>query len=132
MQVMAVKSIHDVDVDHRVTMARIAKRRSVCPVACALDLIGDRWTMLVVRDLFCGKSQFKDFLASPEGVATNILSDRLARLERHGLVKRAPSLVGKDLYQLTRKGRTLEPLLQQIADWGLNQLKGTRARMRAP
>ena len=63
-----------------------ATRRSVCPVACTLDLIGDKWTLLVIRDLMSGKSQFKDFLESPEGIATNILTSRLNRLLEHGLV----------------------------------------------
>jgi len=55
-------------------------RRSPCPVACALDLFGDRWTLLVIRDLLFGRSRFKDFSASPEGIPTNILSERLGRL----------------------------------------------------
>jgi DNA-binding HxlR family transcriptional regulator len=112
-------------------MAAKLPRRSVCPVACALDIVGDRWTLLVVRDLFCGKSQFKEFRASPEGIASNILSDRLAKLERHGLVERVPlPAIGKDAYQLTQRGRSLEPLLEQITAWGLAQVKGTRALMR--
>ena len=60
--------------------------RSPCPLACALDLLGDRWTLLVIRDLVLGKSRFKEFVASPEGIPTNILSDRLDRLLTHGIV----------------------------------------------
>ncbi len=61
-------------------------RRSNCPVACTLDLVGDRWTLLVVRDLIWGKTRFDEFLASPEGIATNILSSRLRLLEDLGYV----------------------------------------------
>ena len=107
-------------------------KRSVCPVACTLDLIGDKWTLLVVRDLLCGKSQFKDFSASPEGIATNILSDRLARLQASGLVERYRSTqhAGRYAYRLTDKGMTLEPMLQAIADWGLSQIEGTEIRLK--
>jgi len=62
-------------------------RRSVCPIATTLDLLGDKWTLLVVRDLlFVGKRRFGEFLESPEGIPTNILTDRLRRLEEHGVV----------------------------------------------
>lgn len=61
-----------------------SEKRSPCPIAGVLDILGDRWTLLVVRDLFCGKSQYKDFAASPEKIATNILADRLHRLVQHG------------------------------------------------
>src|SRR5712692_4980605 len=60
--------------------------RSRCPVACSLDVLGDRWTLLVIRDLFAGKSRFGEFVASPEHIPTNILSERLKRLERAGLI----------------------------------------------
>jgi DNA-binding HxlR family transcriptional regulator len=105
------------------------KRRSPCPVACALDLIGDRWTLLVVRDLACGKGQFKEFCASPEGVATNILADRLRRLTEAGLVEQRPS-AGRRAYALTARGRTLIPVLEAVAAWGLANIKGTQARMK--
>jgi DNA-binding HxlR family transcriptional regulator len=64
---------------------RLKLRVSVCPVACTLDLFGDKWTLLIVRDLLSGKSHFKEFLASPEKIATNILAERLARLASNGL-----------------------------------------------
>ncbi|MEM7308758.1 MAG: helix-turn-helix domain-containing protein [Planctomycetota bacterium] len=104
-------------------------RRSPCPVSCTLDLIGDRWTLLVVRDLHLGKATFKEFLASPEGIATNILTQRLGRLVDAGLVKKRPTPEhsGRFTYTLTAKGRSLLPLLEQIRDWGLEHLKGTRA-----
>jgi DNA-binding HxlR family transcriptional regulator len=112
-------------------MAVRAKRRSVCPVACTLDLIGDKWTLLVVRDLFAGRRHYRDFLDSPEGIATNILAERLARLEAHRLVERYPSgeIPGRDGYRLTAKGRSLRPLLERIAAWGLAHVPGTEVRI---
>lgn len=108
-------------------------RRSPCPIACALDLFGDRWTLLVIRDLHLGRSRFKEFTASPEGVPTNILSDRLARLLESGIVVQVtPENGSKHLaYQLTEKGRSLLPILREIRDWGLKWEKGTRAHLEA-
>jgi DNA-binding HxlR family transcriptional regulator len=106
-------------------------KRSPCPIACALDVFGDKWTLLVIRDLACGKSTFKEFSASPERIATNVLADRLQRLESHRLVERVPSeRTGRDAYRLTAKGLTLLPLLQAITDWGLANLRGTEQRMK--
>jgi len=105
-----------------------APRRSPCPVSCSLDILGDRWTLLVVRDLLLGRTRFKDFTASPEEIPTNILSDRLERLLRHGIVAQVPATDGtKRLgYQLTTKGRALRPILKEMRDWGLKWEKGTR------
>lgn len=113
--------------------ARMEGHRSVCPVACALDLFGDKWTLLVVRDLLHGKAHFKEFLASPEKIATNILSDRLARLVDHGIVERYPStdIAGREAYRLTAKGRALRGLMAQIRTWGLAHIEGTEARLQA-
>jgi DNA-binding HxlR family transcriptional regulator len=110
---------------------RAQQRRSVCPVACTLDLIGDRWTLLIVRDLMSGKSHFKEFLASPEGIATNILAERLARLTDSGLVERHPSgdVGGRDVYRLTQSGRALRGVMAQIKAWGLRHIDGTEARV---
>jgi DNA-binding HxlR family transcriptional regulator len=107
-------------------------RRSPCPVACALDVIGDKWTLLIVRDLACGKSQFKDFSRSPEKIATNILSDRLNRLVRHRLIEKfaKDEQSGRDAYRLTDKGRTLEPVIKAIANWGLANVQGTVANLK--
>ena len=89
-------------------------KRSPCPVACTLDLLGDKWTLLVIRDLFAGKSHFKEFAASPENIATNILSDRLKRLLSNGLVSQFPSeqVPGKYAYRLTEPGLALFSVLQ--------------------
>lgn len=107
------------------------KSRSVCPIACTLDLIGDRWTMLIIRDLLFGRSHFKEFVASPEKIATNILTNRLQRLVEHGLAERfpSPSVPGKEAYRLTPKGKSLKPIVNAIAKWGLNNLEGTEARI---
>lgn len=104
-------------------------RRSPCPVACLLDIVGDRWTLLIIRDLMFGHTRFRDFSASPEGIPTNILSDRLGRLLRHGVVGQIPAHDGtkRFAYQLTEKGRSLRPLLEAMRDWGLKWEKGTRA-----
>lgn len=108
------------------------ERRSPCPVACALDLIGDRWTLLLVRDMACGKSQFKDFRTSPERIASNILADRLRRMVEAGLAERGnwPDGAGRESYRLTAKGETLMPVVDAIAGWGLAQIAGTEARMK--
>jgi DNA-binding HxlR family transcriptional regulator len=105
-----------------------AKRRSPCPVACTLDVLGDRWTLLVVRDLFLGRARFKDFEASPEGIPTNILSERLERLVGAGIIEQVPVEEGAKRfgYELTAKGRALGPVLVAIRDWGLKWEKGTR------
>lgn len=102
--------------------------RSACPLSCSLELIGDRWTMLVLRDLFIGKKRFKEFLESPEGISTNILTDRLARMEQIGLVEAtAYSERPKRFeYTLTEKGEGLLPVLQELCRWGNRFLPGTR------
>lgn len=106
-------------------------RRSPCPVACALDLFGDRWTLLVIRDLMLGRSRFKDFASSPEGIPTNILSDRLERLLESGIVCQIPTAEnGKRMaYQLTEKGDALRPIMKSLRDWGLAWEPGTKALM---
>jgi DNA-binding HxlR family transcriptional regulator len=108
-----------------------AKRRSPCPVACSLDIFGDRWTLLIVRDLALGKSRFKEFVASPEGIPTNILSERLDRLLRQKIVTQVHAAEGSKhlAYRLTEKGEALRAVLLAIRDWGLTWEKGTRVGM---
>ncbi len=103
--------------------------RSNCPIACALDLVGDRWTLLVLRDLFLGKSRYDEFLGSAEGISTNILADRLRRLETLGMVEKTPysSHRRRMQYSLTEHGRSLGPVLRAIRDWGLENVEGTQA-----
>jgi DNA-binding HxlR family transcriptional regulator len=86
----------------------LAARRSCCPVACTLDLIGDRWTPLVVRDLLAGKSRFADFQRSPERIATNILAARLQTLVSQGLVERVTGQEGDHpVYRLNDRSRVM-------------------------
>jgi DNA-binding HxlR family transcriptional regulator len=103
-------------------------RRSDCAVACTLDLIGDRWTLLIVRDLMRGKRYFDDFLRSPEGIATNVLSARLRALCEQGWVEktRDPSDQRRYTYRLSGDGLRLVELLGHIAAWGLRHLPGTK------
>ena len=98
--------------------------RSQCPVARTLDLIGDRWSLLIVRDMLSGSSKFQQFLASPEKIPTNVLSSRLKLLESSGLIKstlyqRHPP---RFAYTLTDKGKKLSSVIRAIADWGESSL----------
>lgn len=106
--------------------------RSCCPVACTLDLIGDKWTLLIVRDLLLGRSHFREFSSSPERIATNILTDRLTRLVEAELAEKFPSpeQPGRDAYRLTEKGTTLGPVVQSLRKWGLEHIEGTAARLK--
>jgi DNA-binding HxlR family transcriptional regulator len=87
--------------------------------------------MLVVRDLVLGSSRFKEFLASPEGIPTNILTDRLKRLLEHGVAQQVPDAAGSKhmAYALTAKGEALRPILLAMKNWGLAWEKGTRAML---
>ena len=111
--------------------AKAPARRSPCPVSCSLDIFGDRWTLLVIRDLILGKNRFKDFLSSPEGIPTNILTDRLKRLLEHRVVTQIKGSEGSRhmAYQLTDKGKALLPVVKAMKDWGLTWEKGTRAAL---
>ncbi len=103
--------------------------RSTCPLTNTLDLIGDKWTLLVIRDmLFLGMKQFGDFLDSPEGISTNILTDRLKRLEEHGIVDKKSYQDNPVRYEyfLTPAGYALKPILMEIAGWGLTHIEGTK------
>ena len=110
---------------------KTGNRRSPCPISCALDIVGDRWTLLVVRDLLLGRTRFKEFVASPEGIPTNILSDRLERLVHHEIAERVPVEDGSKrmAYKLTKKGEALRPVLLAMLKWSLKWEEGTEARM---
>jgi DNA-binding HxlR family transcriptional regulator len=95
-------------------------RRSTCPISSALDVLGDKWTLLVMRDLLLeGKKHYRECLASEEGIATNVLADRLARLEAHDIISRSADdrHSGKQTYQPTEKGRDLIPVLLELMSW---------------
>jgi DNA-binding HxlR family transcriptional regulator len=106
-----------------------AKRfpRSACAIASSLDIVGDKWSLLVVRDLLHGKMTYGELLDSPEQIPTNILADRLRRLE-------AASILAKSAYQerpvryaytLTEKGAELGSILSALVKWGKKHLRGT-------
>jgi DNA-binding HxlR family transcriptional regulator len=102
-------------------------------VACTLDLIGDRWTLLVVRDLFAGRTRFAKFARALEGIASNILAQRLEALVAAGLVERqVGDGCGHASYSLTDRGRSLQPVLEVLRDWGLAHVAGTRALLEVP
>ncbi|MEA2079073.1 MAG: helix-turn-helix domain-containing protein [Pseudomonadota bacterium] len=112
-----------------------ATARSACPIACTLDIIGDRWSMLLIRDLFLGKRRFKDFAESAEGITPNILTERLRRLEDAGLItrQRYSEHPPRDEYLLTAGGAELGPVVLALVDWGLAHIPGTqRADALAP
>jgi DNA-binding HxlR family transcriptional regulator len=104
------------------------KKRSSCPAACALDVAGDKWTLLVVRDLLRGRDTYGRLLASDEGIPTNILADRLKRMEAAGLIAAKPyqERPVRYSYALTAKGRDLEHVLGAVARWGKKHIRGTR------
>lgn len=102
--------------------------RSTCPIANTLDLIGDKWTLLVVRDLlFLGKRLYGELMKSPEGVPSNILAERLKRLEAAGLLEKIPYQQNpvRHEYRLTHKGADLFPILKEIMLWGNKHVPGT-------
>jgi DNA-binding HxlR family transcriptional regulator len=114
-------------VGDRQTEAKNGARRSQCPVACALDIVGDRWTLLVIRDLLGGKRRYSEFLASPEKIPTNILAERLRRLEREELISRVPYSTRplRVEYRLTPEGFELGRAVDALATWGLKHCPGT-------
>jgi len=105
-------------------------QRSTCPVACMLDLLGDKWTLLLVRDLLLGKGTYTEFQQSPEGIPTNILAERLKRLQVAGVIEKLPyqERPVRYRYQLTNKGRDLYPVLSAMIDWGNRYIDDTVSR----
>jgi DNA-binding HxlR family transcriptional regulator len=112
--------------------------RSGCPINLTLEVVGDKWSLIVIRDMMFGnRRHFRELLArSEEGIASNVLADRLKRLTGQGIVSRAgdPTHKQKTLYSLTEKGIELLPVLAQMSAWGLDHLPvteelGVRARL---
>jgi DNA-binding HxlR family transcriptional regulator/putative sterol carrier protein len=95
-----------------------------CAVARALDIVGERWTLLIVRELVGGPKRFKDLLEGLPGIGTNLLAGRLKDLERHGIVHRKtlPPPAGSKVYELTEMGRAVEPVIAALGRWGLEFL----------
>jgi DNA-binding HxlR family transcriptional regulator len=103
--------------------------RSGCSIARTLEIVGDKWTLVIVRDLLWhGKDTFQALETSAEGVPSNILSDRLKRLAKWGLVRREAYQKHpvRYAYRLTDEGKALEPILMQIMAWGHAHLGGGR------
>lgn len=101
--------------------------RSGCPISCTLEMVGDRWTLVVLRDMLNGKRRFSEFLNSPEKITTNVLTDRLTQMERNGLVIKATYQMRPKRYEYapTEMARALLPVLQQMSLWGNRYVEGT-------
>ncbi|MBL0337258.1 MAG: helix-turn-helix transcriptional regulator [Chitinophagaceae bacterium] len=96
------------------------KKRSDCPLGISLDVFGDKWSLLIIRDLMFGnKCTYNDFLKSDEGIATNILASRLKGLEENGIIEKSahPDSKAKNLYKLTPKGIDLLPIIMEVYIW---------------
>lgn len=103
--------------------------RSTCPISTALEFVGDRWTLLVIRDLmFAGKRHFREFLQSEEAISSNVLADRLNALLQSGIVTKSgdPTHAQKAVYSLTEKGLELLPVLVAMSAWTQKHYDGTR------
>ena len=98
--------------------------RSTCPVSNILDIVGDKWSLLIIRDLFIGRNTYSDFLESPEQISTNILVDRLKKLIQFGLIEFTRNEQDKKIkhYNLTSKGVDLYPMLAEMAVWSRKNL----------
>ena len=98
--------------------------KEYCAVARALDIVGERWTLLIVRELLTGPKRFKDLLEGLSGIGTNLLAARLKDLEGYGVVRRAtlPPPAASKVYELTEPGRSLEPVITALGRWGLEFL----------
>ena len=109
-------------------LKKLSFQRSDCPLACVLDVMGDKWTLLIVRDLFHGKHRFSEFLQSGEDIKTNILAERLKRLEKAGLVKKSPYQNNPPRYEyhLTKTGSKLFPIIKSFVKWARTHIPGTR------
>ena len=102
-------------------------RRSPCPISLWLDLLGDKWSLLIIRDLiFAHKNTYGEFLSSEEHISTNILADRLKKLEAEGFVTKSvdPDNKSKYIYCLTEKGVDLLPMLLEMISWTSKYIKG--------
>jgi DNA-binding HxlR family transcriptional regulator len=107
------------------TIAR--KSRSGCPIATTLDVVGDRWSLVIVRDLLNGKSRFGEFIRSPEKITTSILAERLERLANAGVIE-ASAYQENPLrfeYRLTEMGEAMLPMLQEICRWANRYMPDT-------
>jgi DNA-binding HxlR family transcriptional regulator len=114
---------------YRITYSGMPKTyNQYCAAARALDIVGERWALLLVRELLAGPKRYKDLLAGLPGVPTNLLTARLRRLEAAGIVRRGvlPPPAGSAVYELTAIGRGLGPVLRELARWGFSFLGAPR------
>ena len=113
-------------------MKKISKaiaKRSLCPIATTLDIIGDKWTLLIVRDIgLFGRYKNKDFQDAGEGIPTNILADRLKLLVKHGIVEKRPYQDNPPRYEyhLTDAGKDLLPVIKSMAMWAEGHIQGIK------
>ena len=109
------------------TMVKGGRERSSCPIASTLDIVGDKWSLVLIRDLFTGKQRYNQFCDSPEGVPTNLLAARLRKLEDQGIIFKEPYQTRpvRYAYSLTPAGRALLPVLQEMSRWANTYIEGT-------
>lgn len=103
------------------------KRKSDCPLNCSLEIFGDKWTLLIIRDILVRKKKhYKEFLNSKEGISTNILADRLNLLVKHGILEKERDSENRlqYIYEITPKGKDLFPVILAIAKWGKDHIEG--------
>ena len=114
--------------DDKTTEGKFTFERSCCPITNALDIFGDRWTLLIIRDLVLGKRRYQELISSAEKIASNILADRLKKLEAAGLVTRRAYQQKPARYEyfLTEKGESLKPVLIAIISWGQEHYPDTQ------
>jgi DNA-binding HxlR family transcriptional regulator len=107
--------------------------RDACPIARALDVIGERWALLVVRELLLGAQRFSDLRRALPGASTNMLTDRLRELEVHGIVQRRtlPPPAASAVYELTERGCELEPILDALGAWGSGEPRSEHSSLTA-
>lgn len=103
-------------------------RRSPCPIANALELVGDQWSLLVIRDILLGKHTYGELLDSPEKIPTSTLADRLKRLEDAGILVKAAyqERPMRYAYSLSAKGAALGEILLALVNWGTKYIPGTQ------
>ena len=113
--------------EERKRLKSLSFKRSNCAIACTLDLIGDKWTLLIIRDLFFGKSRYKEFQESAEKIPSNILAARLQKLDEAGLISKTPYQERPVRYEylLTDTGRSLGSVIKSILNWAGKHLPGT-------
>lgn len=105
------------------------QQKSLCPINLALEVLGDRWSLLIVRDMmFAGKRHFREFLQSEEGISSNILTERLNTLVEQGVLTKTddPSHKQKAIYSLTPRGIDLLPVVTQLGIWGRKHTSATK------